>query len=138
VMALGLAWDRCREVSVLRVRSRFGRLQCCCAPETSAEPLPSSPMPERALSPPPRSRLPAHWSRPAHAPLPPRRQQGEGFAMHHLIPQAPCLVTEGGEWAADYVVRMEHMQEDMREVGAGVGGCGGGSASCTRGGGGGC
>ncbi|KAI3432395.1 hypothetical protein D9Q98_003951 [Chlorella vulgaris] len=44
------------------------------------------------------------------------KQQGEGFAMHHLIPQAPCLVTEGGEWAADYVVRMESMQEDMGEV----------------------
>ncbi len=44
------------------------------------------------------------------------RQQGEGFAMHHLIAQEPCLVAESGEWAADYVVRMEHLQEDMREV----------------------
>lgn len=37
--------------------------------------------------------------------------------MHHIIAQAPCLVTAGGEWAADYVVRTENMQEDMREVG---------------------
>jgi hypothetical protein len=36
--------------------------------------------------------------------------------MHHLIAQEPCLVAESGEWAADYVVRMEHLQEDMREV----------------------
>lgn len=36
--------------------------------------------------------------------------------MHHLIPQAPCLVTSSGEWAADYVVRTERLQEDMREV----------------------
>ena len=39
--------------------------------------------------------------------------------MHHLIPQAPCLVTATGEWAADYVVRTERLQEDMREVRAG-------------------
>ncbi len=36
--------------------------------------------------------------------------------MHHLIPQAPCLVTSSGEWAADYVVRTERLQDDMREV----------------------
>jgi len=36
--------------------------------------------------------------------------------MHHLIPQAPCLVTATGEWAADYVVRTENLAEDMREV----------------------
>ena len=42
--------------------------------------------------------------------------------MHHLIPQAPCLVTAGGEWAADYVVRTERMEEDRREVGGWVGG----------------
>lgn len=46
--------------------------------------------------------------------------------MHHLIPQAPCLVTEGGEWAADYVVRMESMQEDMGEVRGHSGRMGGG------------
>lgn len=36
--------------------------------------------------------------------------------MHHIIAQAPCLVTDGGEWAADYVVRTERMQEDMLQV----------------------
>ena len=40
--------------------------------------------------------------------------------MHHLIAQAPCLVADGGGWAADYVVRMEHLQGDMREVGGAV------------------
>ncbi|KAL4434789.1 hypothetical protein ABPG77_005316 [Micractinium sp. CCAP 211/92] len=44
------------------------------------------------------------------------KQQGEGFAMHHLIPQAPCLVTATGDWAADYVVRTENLAEDMKEV----------------------
>ena len=36
--------------------------------------------------------------------------------MHHFIPQAPCLVTASGEWAADYVVRTENLEDDMREV----------------------
>ena len=36
--------------------------------------------------------------------------------MHHLIPQAPCLVTATGDWAADYVVRTENLAEDMKEV----------------------
>ena len=36
--------------------------------------------------------------------------------MHHIIPQAPCLVTADDEWAADYVVRTEHLEEDMRQV----------------------
>lgn len=44
------------------------------------------------------------------------RQQGEGFALHHFIPQAPCLVTATGKWAADYVVRTENLGDDMREV----------------------
>ncbi|PSC73500.1 MAP kinase phosphatase 6 isoform B [Micractinium conductrix] len=44
------------------------------------------------------------------------RQRGEGFALHHFIGQAPCLVTEEGEWAADYVVRTENLAEDMRGV----------------------
>ena len=36
--------------------------------------------------------------------------------MHHIIPQAPCLVTSGDEWASDYVVQTEHLEEDMRQV----------------------
>ena len=36
--------------------------------------------------------------------------------MHHIIAQAPCMVTDGGEWAADYVVRTERLQEDMQAV----------------------
>lgn len=40
--------------------------------------------------------------------------------MHHLIPQAPCLVTASGGWAADYVVRIENLAEDMREVSMGT------------------
>ena len=40
--------------------------------------------------------------------------------MHHFIAQAPCLVTDDGGWAADYVVRMERLQVDMQEVRAGL------------------
>lgn len=36
--------------------------------------------------------------------------------MHHFIPQAPCLKTASGEWAADYIVRMESLHTDMPGV----------------------
>lgn len=50
--------------------------------------------------------------------------------MHHLIPQAPCLVTATGDWAADYVVRTENLAEDMKEVSGHSGQVAGRSGRC--------
>ena len=34
--------------------------------------------------------------------------------------QYHCMITEGGEWAVDYIGRVEQFNEDWAEVGAGA------------------
>ena len=46
-----------------------------------------------------------------------RRRRAEGFALHHIIAQEPCLAAAGGRGlAADWLGRMEHLEADLGEL----------------------
>lgn len=41
---------------------------------------------------------------------------GPGFMFYHITDQATCMLTEGGGLAVDFIGRVEHVDEDMREA----------------------
>ncbi|PSC73449.1 hypothetical protein C2E20_3378 [Micractinium conductrix] len=44
------------------------------------------------------------------------KKRNRGFVYVHIQPQHPCLVTESGGWAVDFVGRVESIDEDLEAV----------------------
>lgn len=41
---------------------------------------------------------------------------GRTFTMLHLLPQAPCVLAQGGGWAVDFVGAVERIDEDLNRL----------------------